>query len=83
MTWYLVYNISEWLVRFVMLPVVTFRRKPSAATSWLLLIFFLPWAGLVLYLMFGTLRLPYLRRRRIGEISRKIERHRSVSTITD
>jgi cardiolipin synthase len=73
MTWFLVYNISEWLIRLVMLPVVTIRRRPNAAMSWLLLIFFLPWAGLALYLMFGTLRLPYLRRRRIGEISRKIE----------
>jgi len=73
MTWYLVYNISEWLIRLVMLPVVTYRRKPSAAMSWLLLIFFLPWFGLVLYLLFGTRRLPLVRRRRIAEISQKLE----------
>ncbi len=73
MTWYLAYSISEWLIRIVMLPVVTVRRRPSAAMSWLLLIFFLPWVGLALYLMFGTLRLSYLRRRRIAEMSSKIE----------
>jgi cardiolipin synthase len=73
MTWYLAYYLSEWLIRLVMLPIVASRHKPAAAMSWLLLVFFLPWVGLAIYLAFGTLRLPYLRRRRIGEISTKLE----------
>ncbi|MHB8864915.1 MAG: cardiolipin synthase [Pirellulaceae bacterium] len=73
MTWYLAYYLSEWLIRFFMLPTVASRHRPAAAMSWLLLIFFMPWVGLAIYLMFGTLKLPYLRRRRIAEISVKIE----------
>ncbi len=73
MTWYLAYYLSEWLIRLVMLPIVASRHKPAAAMSWLLLVFFLPWVGLAIYLAFGTLRLPYLRRRRIAEISAKLE----------
>lgn len=59
MSWYLIYNISEWVIRLVMLPVVTSRRKPDTAMAWLLVIFFLPVVGLVLFLAFGSRRLPW------------------------
>ena len=43
MTWlYIAFIISEWIIRLVMLPVITSRRKPNAAMAWLLLIFFIP-----------------------------------------
>ena len=38
------------------------RRPPSASRAWLLLIFFLPWPGLVLYLLIGR---AYMPRRRV------------------
>ena len=72
MTWYLLYTISEWVIRLVMLPVVAAHRKPNAAMAWLLMIFFLPWVGLLMYLTFGTRRLPYLRRQRMDEMRQHI-----------
>jgi cardiolipin synthase len=52
-SWTLVYYVSEWLIRLVMLFYVPQRRLPAAARSWLLLIFILPWPGLILYAFFG------------------------------
>ena len=44
--WGTLYVASEWVVRIGALFYVPQRRPPSAARAWLLLIFFLPWAGL-------------------------------------
>lgn len=60
--WKLVYYLSEWAIRLIMLVYVPQRRSPAAARTWLLLIFMLPWAGLVLYLLVGR---PYLPRHRV------------------
>ncbi len=58
--------IGGWTVRIVMLVVVLrSKRKSPAAAAWLLVIFSLPWLGLVLYLLIGNNRLP----------KRRIERH--------
>jgi cardiolipin synthase len=80
------YYVSEWVMRLVMLVVVTRRRQPASAMAWLLVIFFLPWLGLVLYLLIGSNRLP---RRRIeqkalvlGElaaIGQRFENHPSLA----
>ena len=51
------YFVSEWVIRLAMLVYVPQKRTPSAARSWLLLIFVLPWPGLALYAVFGR---PYL-----------------------
>src|SRR5262245_45093287 len=56
--WGWVYLISEWVIRLAMLVVVPFRRNPEAAKGWLMLIFFLPWPGLVLYHLIGRPTLP-------------------------
>lgn len=53
-----VYLAAEWLVRLVMLAVAPLRRTPDAARSWLLLLFFLPIPGLILFLAIGTPRFP-------------------------
>src|SRR5215472_2092035 len=56
--WAWIFFLSEWAIRLAMLVVVPFRRTPAAAKGWLLLIFFEPWAGLLLYLLIGRARLP-------------------------
>ncbi len=73
MSWYVAFVIGEWTIRLVMLPVVTSRRKPDAAMAWLLLIFFLPWAGLLLFLTFGTIQFPRSRRKKATKMYAKIE----------
>ena len=44
-----------------MLGIVIERHPPRSAMAWLLVIFFLPWPGLVLYLLIGENRLPHRR----------------------
>ena len=60
-TWGALYVASEWIVRLVMLFYVPQRRDPAAARAWLLLIFFLPWVGLILYAIVGRAYLPRAR----------------------
>lgn len=50
--------VLEWLVRLGGLMVIPFRRSPAAARSWLLLIFFLPIPGLLLFLAIGSPKFP-------------------------
>jgi cardiolipin synthase A/B len=53
--------IIGWIIPFVMLFIVPVNRKPSSATAWLLLIYLLPYAGLIIFLLIGS---PKLSRRR-------------------
>lgn len=69
-TWQLVYYISEWVIRIVMLIYVPQKRSAAAARGWLLMIFLLPWPGIILYALIGR---PYLPRRRV-ELQAKISK---------
>jgi cardiolipin synthase len=60
--------LGEWVIRLIMLVVVPFRRTPAAAKGWLLLIFFEPWIGLLLYLLIGRARLPRWRREQVAKL---------------
>ena len=56
--WLNVFFAAEWALRLTMIVVVPFRRSPEAAKGWLLLIFFEPTIGLVLYGLIGRPKLP-------------------------
>jgi len=60
----LVEYIVEWMIRLGALAVVPMRRSPAATASWLLLIFFLPIPGLILYLFIGRPKFPAAREQR-------------------
>jgi cardiolipin synthase len=66
--WAWIFFISEWLIRLVMVVVVPFRRTPAAAKGWLLLIFFEPWIGLLLYLLIGRARLARWQREQLARL---------------
>ena len=66
--WAWIFFLSEWAIRLAMLIVVPTRRTPAAAKGWLLLIFFEPWVGLVLYLLIGRARLPRWRREQLAKL---------------
>jgi cardiolipin synthase len=68
MSYLLLYQIVGWVIRLIMLAVVPYGRKPVSALAWLLIIFFLPIPGLILFLLIGKYRLPL----------RRIERHREL-----
>lgn len=50
-----------------MLAVLPLRRSPAAAKGWLLLIFFEPWIGLLLYALIGR---PTMPRSRVEQMAR-------------
>ncbi len=75
--WYLGYIIGEWTIRVVMLPVVVRGgRRPDSAMAWLLVISFLPFAGLLLYSLFGSYRLPQRRVRRHSRLQQEFNQLR-------
>lgn len=61
------YLLSAWIVRIVMLVYVPQKRSTAASRTWLLLIFLLPWPGLFLYALFGRIRVP---KRRLAQQQR-------------
>ncbi|WP_404710759.1 phospholipase D-like domain-containing protein [Sphingomonas sp. MMS24-J13] len=63
-----IYYIIEWVVRIAALAVLPWRRSPAAVRSWLLLIFFLPVPGIVLFFLIGRPRFPSWRRERFAKI---------------
>ncbi len=54
--------IIGWIIPFVMLFFVPVNRKPSSATAWLMLIFLLPYIGLIIFLLIGSPKLSRHRR---------------------
>jgi cardiolipin synthase len=65
----LVLDIS---IRVLALIFVPRNRRPQTSLAWLLLIFFQPYIGIILFLMFGRARLPRNRRRRQREVTEYI-----------
>ncbi|MFL4478910.1 cardiolipin synthase [Paeniglutamicibacter sp. ORCA_105] len=59
----------ELTIRITMVGIVPGNRRPTTAMAWLLAIFFLPVAGLLLYLLFANIKLS----------RRRIERQRRVN----
>ena len=57
--------IVGWVIPFIMLFIVPTNRKPSSATAWLLLVFLLPYLGVLLFLLLGSPKLS--RRRRVEQ----------------
>lgn len=62
----------DWLIRIAALFWIPMRCTPAAARSWLLLVGFVPLAGLPLYLLFGHPWLSMQRRQRQARASKLI-----------
>lgn len=60
------------LVRVLMLGIVPGRRRPTTAMAWLLAIFFIPYVGLLAFLLFGSNRLSANRLKRQASINQAI-----------
>lgn len=69
----LIYLIGEWSIRILMIPIVVRKRQPMTAMSWLLVIAFLPWVGLVLYLLIGENPLARQRRHQREQVMRETD----------
>lgn len=55
--------IIDWVLRLGFILYIPQKRKPNAAIAWLLVIFFLPGIGILLFLIIGSPKLPKRRLR--------------------
>ena len=62
----------DFVIRVVSIVVIPRNRRPQTATAWLLAIFFLPYIGILLFLLLGSRHLPRSRRDKQEEINRYI-----------
>lgn len=60
--------VSEWIIRLCMLFYIPYKRTPSSASSWLLLIFFMPLVGFLLYMAIGRPYLPKGRKEKFQDL---------------
>lgn len=65
--------IAEWIIRVVALFVVVHKRRPTAALAWLVVIYFQPLIGIVLYFLIGRHRLPWRRTRQYTQLVERLE----------
>ncbi len=69
-TWWivlvLVFDIS---VRIIAVLIIPRNRRPTAAMAWLLAIYFIPFVGILLFLLIGNPRLPRKRRKQQESIN--------------
>ncbi|MHC1726793.1 MAG: cardiolipin synthase [Syntrophobacteraceae bacterium] len=68
----------SWAIPFIMLPVIASRQQPTAALAWMLLIFFQPWIGIIIYFLFGENRVL---RRLTKTYCQRIKEIRSFQTL--
>ena len=68
----LAFDIVGWLLRISAVLVVPVNRRPSSATAWLMLIFLVPYVGLIAFLLIGTTKLPRDRREKQRQVSARI-----------
>ncbi|WP_425485438.1 cardiolipin synthase [Arthrobacter wenxiniae] len=64
--------LADLVIRLVVLGIIPGNRRPTTAMAWLLCIFFLPYIGLLLFLMFGNFRLSRHRRETQEAVNRRV-----------
>ena len=64
--------ILDIAIRIFAVVYVPINRKPQTATAWLLAIFVQPFVGIILFILFGSIKLPKKRREKQQEINRFI-----------
>ncbi|MBC8201354.1 MAG: cardiolipin synthase [Planctomycetes bacterium] len=80
-SWPLILLIGELVLKVVMIALVLLQRKKTSAAklAWILLIIFIPFIGTIIYLMLGTRRLGFIRRKRhkriIAQIPQSVAEH--------
>ena len=69
-TWYVVLVlVVDIVIRVLAIIIVPRNRRPTAAMAWLLAIYFIPFIGVLLFLLIGNPRLPRKRRKKQEQIN--------------
>lgn len=61
--------VVDFIIRIVAIVVVPRNRRPTSATAWLLAIYFIPYLGVLFFLLIGSYKLPKSRRDKQSEIN--------------
>ncbi|MBN9215362.1 MAG: cardiolipin synthase [Microbacterium sp. SCN 70-200] len=72
--WVVVALLVDLTVRILAIIIVPRNRRPTAAMAWLLAIYFIPYIGVLLFLMIGNPRLPRARRKKQQQLNDYIRR---------
>jgi cardiolipin synthase len=64
--------VLDVVIRVLAVIFVPKNRRPATATAWLLAIFFIPYAGVIAFLLFGSTKLPRRRRDKQQQINRYV-----------
>lgn len=75
--------LVEWIVRVVMLFVVSRKQRTASANAWLLLIMIVPMLGTVIYYMFGNPSLPKFRREKLKVVKNLTDKELSEISIVN
>ncbi|MDP5228444.1 MULTISPECIES: cardiolipin synthase [Arthrobacter] len=73
-----IWVVVDFVIRVVLLGVVPGNRRPTTAMAWLLAIFLIPDAGLILFLLFGNFRLKGRRVRELEDVNRRVRESSSL-----
>ncbi|MCU1530772.1 MAG: cardiolipin synthetase 2, partial [Arthrobacter sp.] len=68
----LILTLIDLAIRVLALGIIPGNRRPTTAMAWLLVIFFVPALGLVLFLLFGNFRLSRRRRAQQDAVNKRI-----------
>jgi cardiolipin synthase len=68
----LILTIIDLVIRVLALGIIPGNRRPTTAMAWLLIIFFVPAVGLVLFLLFGNFRLSRKRRAQQDAVNTRV-----------
>ena len=76
--------IIDWIVRIIAIIVVPRNRKPTAGMAWLLAIFFIPFVGIILFLLIGNPKLPRAARAKQASVNAFLRQtNEGVEHVTD
>ena len=64
--------VVDFIIRVLAIVFIPRNRRPQTATAWLLAVFFLPYIGILLFLLLGSRHLPKRRRDKQLEINKYI-----------
>ena len=68
----MILTVVDLAIRVLALGIIPGNRRPTTAMAWLLVIFFVPAVGLVLFLLFGNFRLSRKRRAQQDAVNTRV-----------
>lgn len=64
--------VADFAIRVLAIGIIPGNRRPTTAMAWLLGIFFIPFVGIVLFLLFGNFKLSSRRREQQQDVNERV-----------